>query len=90
VSFHNPKESHAHTLRFVTGCMYTYMLESLKESAKLDEDRRKSKQILRTMRSVDPGYSLLTKLAALQKSRNDLWGFKDKSEVIDKYQCVSS
>jgi len=70
------------------GCLDTYVLESLKESAKLDEDKEKSEQIFETMCSVDPGYSLLTKLAALQKSRNDLWGFKDKSEVIDEYQCV--
>jgi len=70
------------------GCMDTNLLNSLKESAKLDKDRRKCEQIIMTMKSVDPELSFLDEVVELQQWRDALWDFDDKSERIKKYQCV--
>ena len=54
----------------------------------LGENKKRSEQILETMRSVDPGFSFLDKLAGLQQRRDELWGLDDESESIKRYQCV--
>jgi len=98
------------SLRFLTGCMATLALLRTAKEARSPEDRETAQQVLQphrrtahewmqTIKSADPGYSILGKLDEVQQDRDKLTRFNNDPdldggsydpELIGLYKSVCS